>query len=108
MCQILNDSFDVLNGRKYSDRITLGNWEKKKATLKDLLEAIDLTEAHSKESSSNGKPFLSDTSLKAMRITLNSSIQLIEFLLKTCEYQFVLSGKFNQDCLEVSVIYIFH
>ena len=44
---------------------------------------------------------MSDTSLKAMRVTLNSAIQLVEFLLEKCNYDFVLPGKFDQDFIEV-------
>ena len=44
---------------------------------------------------------MSDTSLKAMRVTLNSAIQLVEFLLEKCNYDFVLTGKLDQDCIEV-------
>ncbi|KZS09766.1 Cell division ftsj-like protein [Daphnia magna] len=98
MCQMLNDAFDVLNGRKYQDRITIYNWDKK--LLLVLLHTINETKEHSFESKSNGRPFLSDASLMAMRITITSAIELIGFLLKTCEYTFVLSGKFYQDCLE--------
>ena len=91
----------VLNGRKYQERITTYNWDKRMKILLDLLQAINETEDHSLESKSNGRPFFSDASLMAMRITVISAIELIEFLLKTCKYDFVLSGKFNQDCLEV-------
>ena len=67
----------------------------------DLLDAVNETEAFSKSSEKNARPFLSDTSLNAMRLTLTSAMELIDFLLKECDFQFVLSGKFNQDCLEV-------
>ncbi|XP_032795100.1 uncharacterized protein LOC116931611 [Daphnia magna] len=96
MCQMLNEAFDVLNRRKYQDRITIYNWDKK--LLLDLLHTINETKEHSFESKSNGRPFLSDASLMSMRITITSAIELIGFLLKTCKYTFVLSGKFYQDC----------
>lgn len=102
LCLLLNDAFDVMNGRRWKERIHHGNWEEKKKHLTDLIDAINETEAHSLESKYNGKPFLSDTSLKAMRLTLTSAMELTEFLLNKCSYDFVLSGKFNQDCLEVT------
>lgn len=47
-------------------------------------------------------PFVSATTLKAMRITIKSMIDLVELLLsKELGYKYVLTGKFNQDCLEV-------
>jgi hypothetical protein len=36
-----------------------------------------------------------------MRLTLTSAMEPIDFLLKECDFQFVLSEKFKQDCLEV-------
>lgn len=102
MCLILNNAFDVLNGRHYKERIHTGNWKQQKKCLLDLLEAISETKAYSKASNKNARPFLSETSLNAMRLTLTSAMELIDFLLKECNFQFVLSEKFNQDCLEVS------
>ena len=81
---LLNDAFDVMNWRRWMERIHHGNWEEKKKHLADLIDAINETEAHSLESKYNGKPFLSDTSLKAMRLTLTSAMELTEFLLDKC------------------------
>ncbi|KZS05245.1 Uncharacterized protein APZ42_031632 [Daphnia magna] len=104
---LLNNTFDALNGRQFKYRIFSGNWQQHKRVLLQLLQALDDSEAHWKASKDNEKPFLSDISLKAMRVTLNSAIQLVEFLLDKCNYSLVLSGKFNQDCIEVdsSVLY---
>lgn len=98
---LLNDAFDTMNGRRFVEGISSRNWVLKKKTLEDLLDTLKETETHSKLSKDNPKPFLSDTSLKAMRITVCSTIELVEFLLKKCGFDFVLTGKFNQDCLEV-------
>ena len=98
---LLNHTFDALNGRQYKDRIWSGNWQQHKRVLLELLQAIDDSEAHLKAAKDSGKSFVSDTSLKAMRVTLHSAIQLVEFLLEKCNYDFVLTGKFNQDCIEV-------
>lgn len=100
--QLLNNSFDTMNGRHFGERIWSGNWQRHKKNLTDLLNALNNTEIHSKISKENFRPFLSDTSLKAMRVTVTSTIQLVEFLLGGCNYDYVLTGKFNQDCIEVS------
>ena len=102
LCLLLNNTFDALNGRRFKERIWSGNWQQHKRNLKQLLTALDDTEAHSDESKEHAKPFISDTSLKAMRVTLTSAIELVEFLLNKCNYSFVLTGKFNQDCIEVT------
>jgi hypothetical protein len=54
MCQTLNDAFDVFNGRKYQEKITTYNWDKRKKLLLDLLQAINETKDHSLESKSMG------------------------------------------------------
>lgn len=50
-------------------------------------------------------PFISSTSNKAARVTIKSTIEIIEFLLNAEElenrFKYVLTGKLNQDCLEV-------
>lgn len=102
---LLNDSFDTMNGRRFAERINPENWNEKKKPLVDLLKAIDISEEHSLASKGKEKPFLSDTSLKAMRITLQSTIELVNFLLEKGKYDFVLTGKFNQDCIEVYTFY---
>lgn len=101
LCLLLNNTFDALNGRRFKERIWSGNWQQHKRNLKQLLKSLDDTEAHADESKEHAKPFVSDTSLKAMRVTLTSAIELVEFLLNKCNYSFVLTGKFNQDCIEV-------
>jgi hypothetical protein len=78
-----------------------GNWQHHKRVLLELLQATDDSKAHTKAAKDNAKPFVSDTSLKAMRVILNSAIQLVEFLLEKCNFTFVLTGKFNKDCIEM-------
>ena len=84
LCLLLNDAYDVMNGRRWKERIHHGNWEEKKKHLNDLISDINETEAHSLESKFNGKPFLLVTSLKAMRLTITSAMGLTEFLLSNC------------------------
>ncbi|KAK4017837.1 hypothetical protein OUZ56_033727 [Daphnia magna] len=47
----------------------------------------------------NRTPFLSQTTLEALRLTVHSVLHLTSDLLKN-DFHFVLTGKFNQDCLE--------
>ncbi|KAK4007498.1 hypothetical protein OUZ56_012653 [Daphnia magna] len=100
MCLILNNAFDVLDGRHYKERIHTGNWKQQQKCLVDLLEAINEAEAYSKASNKNARPFLSETSLNSVRLTLTSAMELIDFLKKKCNFQIFHRGKFNQDCLD--------
>jgi len=45
--------------------------------------------------------FVAPTSIPMMRVTIQSTIDIVDYLLKERKYDFVLTGKFNQDCLEV-------
>lgn len=54
-------------------------------------------------------PFLAPTILCAKRVTIMSTIALVDHLLKKEKYGFVLTGKFNQDCVEVGfIVFISH
>jgi hypothetical protein len=47
-------------------------------------------------------PFVSKDTIKALRITIRSIIDLIELLLgPSFNLTYAISAKFNQDCLEV-------
>ena len=45
--------------------------------------------------------FLTRSTSEGLRITLTSTIQLVEYLLNECAFSYVLTAKFNQDSLEV-------
>lgn len=46
--------------------------------------------------------FLSHSTAEGLRVTLKSTIELSKYLLESCNFKYVLTRKFNQDCLEVS------
>lgn len=46
--------------------------------------------------------FLTNQTAEGLRVTLNSTIDLSKYLLETCDYTYVLTGKMCQDPLEVS------
>ena len=78
---------------------------KKKAKLDAFLKILDVTAECNRTRKRNDpdiplKMFLSDTTLQAWRITVISVIALTEELLNA-GYITVLTGKFNQDPLEV-------
>jgi hypothetical protein len=111
---LMNNTFDVLNGRFYAEGISNKvnqNDEKKRtvteikwATLNTMLNVLDITEmshqSREKHSSSPSEMFCSQTTLKALRITINSTMVLSEELLEN-DYHTVLTGKMNQDPIEV-------
>lgn len=48
------------------------------------------------------RKFLSDSTFQGLRITITSTIKLSKHLLEKEGFEYVLTRKFNQDCLEVS------
>lgn len=45
--------------------------------------------------------FLTISTTEGLRMTIASTIDLVEYLLNQCGFGYVLSAKMNQDCLEV-------
>lgn len=45
--------------------------------------------------------FLTKTAADGLKITLKSTIDLVNYLLYEKDFAYVLTAKFNQDCLEV-------
>lgn len=59
--------------------------------IKDFLETMD-----------DRDTFASDKTIPSIRITLQSILDLVDYLCGTLGFTYVLTAKFNQDCLEVS------
>ncbi|EEC19815.1 hypothetical protein IscW_ISCW013927, partial [Ixodes scapularis] len=43
--------------------------------------------------------FLTESTAEGLRVTILSAIELSKYLLGTCGFKYVLTGKFNQDVL---------
>ncbi|KZS02803.1 Uncharacterized protein APZ42_000006, partial [Daphnia magna] len=93
--------------RFISQGINISNWWKKKKKIDIFLEILDVTE-ECKRSRVQHDPntplnmFLSETTLQAWRISLLSVIALTEEMFNA-GYFTILTGKFNQDPLEVKL-----
>lgn len=117
--KLLNDGFDVMNGRNMSESITESNWKPhfgkdgkqkpgKKAIIQKMLSEIELTESFANDPLNRPQlpTFASQTTLEGWRLTILSTIGLTEELLypidPTEKYDFVLTARWNQDPLEVN------
>lgn len=49
--------------------------------------------------------FLTRQTYEGLKITIQSTIDLVEYLLDKCEFSYVLTAKCNQDNLEVIIIW---
>lgn len=47
--------------------------------------------------------FLTSQTLEGLKITIKSTIKLIDYLHEECNFAYVLTNKTNQDCLEVMI-----
>ncbi len=78
----------------------------KKAKLLQMLHVIDSTEEIAKKPKLRHKQlpdvmFMSDTTLEAWRLVIHSSIGLTDELFVTSGFDYVLTGRFYQDPIEV-------
>lgn len=48
--------------------------------------------------------FFTQSTAQGLRVTLQSTVELAKYLLEHCKFKYVLTGKLNQDCLEVLVV----
>jgi len=82
------------------ESITVGNWHKKKRILDEMLKIVDHTEAINRAGDCPIKMFASQTTIESWRLSITSAIALTEELF-SAGYSYVLTGKWNQDNLEV-------
>lgn len=72
-------------------------------SIADLLNVADNVDNESTEVSEIVyEPFLSSTTMNGLRVTILSTIDVVNFLLDS-GYKYVLTGKLNQDCIEVNI-----
>ncbi|XP_045023251.1 uncharacterized protein LOC123467367, partial [Daphnia magna] len=103
--RLINDVFDIMNGRCRKNAISRDDWEGKKDRLRELLTHIDESECYGWdfEDGFDCPPlypaFASTLTLSTLRVTILSTIDLVDELLDF-GFTYVLTGKFNQDCIE--------
>lgn len=93
-----NDLFDALNRNNPKEGISFGskdlrvlasslhwlnNWEKEVVCGKTLRSSL-----------------LTCQTAEGLRVTILSTLEITRYLLKECQFKYVLTGKFNQDVLE--------
>nr|CAH0109971.1 unnamed protein product [Daphnia galeata] len=116
--RLINDTFDIMNGRCRKYGISRADWEgKKNATcnylfqrLRELLKHIDDSEYYAADVEDGEKDwvcildpapaFASSLTLSTLRVSILSTIDLVDELLDM-GFEYVLTGKLNQDCIEV-------
>ena len=114
-CRMMNDFFDCTNGRSTSEHVRKRNDlikpysscdDPRLAWLKDVfLQYLDdwkrntLTRPGEYSPDERGKMFLSVQTYNGLKISVNSHVEVIKFLLGQ-GFQYVLTERFMQDVLE--------
>ncbi|EFX63971.1 hypothetical protein DAPPUDRAFT_118655 [Daphnia pulex] len=107
--RLINDTFNIMNGRCKKYGISRADWEGKKTRLRELLKHIDDSEYHAagvEDPETDwvcpdpAPAFASALTLSTLRVSILSTIDLADELLDM-GFEFVLTGKFNQDCIEL-------
>ena len=94
-----------MNGRWFKKAIFVKTWRShQKQHLETPLENLWDTEVAYHCRKSALPMFISQTTLEALRLSILSTISLTEELLYKEKYAYVLSSKWNQDCVEVMTV----
>ncbi|CAI6347549.1 unnamed protein product [Macrosiphum euphorbiae] len=91
-----NNLFDNLNRNLPWQGLKLNDLD----GFKDALYYIDCWENEMFAGHINPEEFLTNQTAEGLRITLNSTIDLSKYLLESCSFTYVLTGKMCQDPLE--------
>lgn len=74
----------------------------KHVIFKVLNDAFENNENNLNNNLIKEEEFLTKQTAEGLRVTLRSTIDLVNYLLNDCGFAYVLTSKLNQDCLEVN------
>lgn len=89
--RIMNNLFDACNARGPRDGVKPGSTSYK--TIKMFLKSIQESDT-----------FASATTMQSLKVTLQSVLDLTDYLCRIIGFAYVCTEKFSQDCLEVNEI----
>lgn len=72
--------------------------------LKEALDWINSWESNLNNNYIEKNNFLTSNTADGLKITLKSTLDAFNYLLYEKNFPYVLTSKFNQDCLEVNII----
>lgn len=71
--------------------------------LKDLLDYLNNWKQNLIKNIIKEDNFLTKQTSEGLRVAINSTIELVNYIINDCGFAYVLTNKFNQDCLEVPI-----
>jgi len=72
--------------------------------LREALDWINSWESNLNNNYIGKNDFLTSNTVDGLKITLKSTLDVVNYLLNDKNFAYVLTSKFNQDCLEVNII----
>lgn len=98
-CLRINNVFDALN-RNNSNNSGLREGSEDYKVLREFLNYLDSWERRVIKKEIKSVEFLTDVTAEGLRVTINSAIDLSILLLYKYNFDYVLTGRMNQDPLE--------
>ncbi|CAL1672102.1 unnamed protein product [Lasius platythorax] len=97
-CQRFNDLFDALNRKTPNEGLTPSGNDFK--VLQSSLEWLNNWENNFRSGKIQASEFLTSNTAEGLRVTIQSSMNICETLTAKHNFQYILTGRINQDSLE--------
>lgn len=100
-CKRINDLFDALNRKSPNEGLTPNNKDFK--VLEDFLDWLNRWELTARKGDITYDEFLTQETTHGLRIFIQSTMELCHYLIEKFQFQYLLTGKVNQDNLEIQI-----
>ncbi|XP_071577870.1 uncharacterized protein [Temnothorax nylanderi] len=97
-CKQINDMFDALNRKSPNQGLTPGSNDFK--VLQDSLRWLNDWESAVCKGDIKPEEYLTPETSKGLRLSLQSTMDMCRYLIEKFDFQYLLTGKVNQDNLE--------
>ncbi|XP_043287495.1 uncharacterized protein [Venturia canescens] len=101
-CEWINQMFDALNRKDDIEGMQPGNTDFK--ILEDSIRKLDEWEEKVEKGLLSKDLFLTPQTAEGLRVTLKSTLDIVTYLTNECGFPYVLTGRINQDPLEVKLL----
>ncbi|KMQ84713.1 hypothetical protein RF55_17264 [Lasius niger] len=101
-CKRFNDMFDAMNRKSPNQGLTPNSNDFK--VLEDSLQWLNTWQTAVKERDITAEEFLTVETSRGLRISLQSTMDICRYLIDKFGFKYLLTGKLNQDNLEVICI----
>jgi len=75
--------------------------------MQRIVDFVDYLEEWQQLAEEKGTAFIPNSTYSGLRVTLKAAVEVMEFLVEKCGYEFLMTARLNQDALEVIFCYYF-